>query len=56
MKTIDKSNGYVFGEKHEESNFSALMSSAVGADFEFFKYPLIMKYCVRDIIFCVILS
>ncbi|KAK3741811.1 hypothetical protein QZH41_010446, partial [Actinostola sp. cb2023] len=39
MKAIDKANGYVFGVKYEDSNFSALLSSAVGADFEFFKYP-----------------
>lgn len=37
MKAVDKANGYVFGAKQEDSNFSALMSSAVGADFEFFK-------------------
>ena len=40
MKTVDRANGYVFGGQHEDdSNFSALMASAVGADFEFFKYP-----------------
>ncbi|XP_072178408.1 GPN-loop GTPase 2-like [Diadema setosum] len=36
VKTIDKANGYVFGDL-EERNLQTLMSCAVGADFEFFK-------------------
>ena len=38
MKSIDKANGYVFGELEDnKGNFSQLMSSAVGTDFEFFR-------------------
>ena len=40
VKIIDQANGYVFGGKHEEGNLSEMMSHAVGADFEYFKYPL----------------
>ncbi|XP_071955857.1 GPN-loop GTPase 2-like [Antedon mediterranea] len=36
MKLVDKANGYVFGDL-EERNMQALMSCAVGADFEYFK-------------------
>ena len=42
MKVVDKANGFVFGGDDEKSNFSSLMSSAVGADFEFFIYPFIL--------------
>ena len=38
MKLVDKANGYVFGDL-EERNMNSLMSCAVGADFEYFKYP-----------------
>ena len=39
MKSIDQANGYVFGgvEEDNRGNFSQLMSSAVGTDFEFFR-------------------
>ncbi|XP_038047388.1 GPN-loop GTPase 2-like [Patiria miniata] len=36
LKVVDKANGYVFGDL-EERNMQALMSCAVGADFEYFK-------------------
>jgi len=49
MKTVDKANGYVFGAKYEDtSNFSALMSSAVGADFEFFKTASVQERYMDD--------
>lgn len=36
MRSIDRANGYVFGElEDDKGNFSQLMSSAVGTDFEF---------------------
>ena len=38
VKSIDQANGYVFGGLEDDrSNFSQLMSSAVGTDFEFFR-------------------
>ena len=39
MKSIDQANGYVFGGAEEDNrgNFSQLMSSAAGTDFEFFR-------------------
>ena len=39
MKSIDQANGYVFGgvEEDNRGNFSQMMSSAVGTDFEFFR-------------------
>lgn len=37
MKAVDKANGYVFGKNEEMATLSSMMSSAVGADFEFFK-------------------
>ena len=36
MKMVDKANGYVYGKGEKTS----LMSTAVGAEFDFFKYPL----------------
>ena len=36
MKSIDQANGYVV-EEDNRGNFSQLMSSAVGTDFEFFR-------------------
>ena len=38
MKAVDKANGYVYGQA-ENANMAAMMSTAVGADFDFFKYP-----------------
>ena len=39
MKSIDQANGYVFGGAEEDNrgNFSQLMPSAAGTDFEFFR-------------------
>ena len=37
MKAVDKANGYVFGKNEESSTLSSMMSTAVGADFDFFK-------------------
>ena len=38
MRSIDQANGYVFGGlENDKGNFSQLMSSAVGTDFEFFR-------------------
>lgn len=39
IKIIDKANGYIFNQA--DHNIAALMSSAVGADFDYFKYPFI---------------
>ena len=39
MKAVDKAHGFVFGGDNLKGNFSAMMSTAVGADFEFFRYP-----------------
>ncbi|XP_041463558.1 GPN-loop GTPase 2-like [Lytechinus variegatus] len=48
VKTIDKANGYVFGDL-EERNLKALMSCAVGADFEFFKTASVQeKYMQKN--------
>ncbi|EDO30990.1 predicted protein [Nematostella vectensis] len=46
VKAVDKANGYVFGAKYQETNFSALLSSAVGADFEFFKTASVQEQYV----------
>lgn len=40
LRTVDKANGYCFGDL-EERNLQAMMSAAVGADFQFGSYP----YC-----------
>ena len=53
MKVVNKANGFVFGGDDAKSNFSALMSSAVGAEFEFFRYPLMectnRLFCVHKL-------
>lgn len=36
LKQVDKANGYCFGV-NEERNIQRMLSSAVGADFDFFK-------------------
>lgn len=37
-KSIDQANGFAFGELEDDrGNFSNLMSSPVGTDFEFFR-------------------
>jgi hypothetical protein len=38
LRTVDKANGYCFGDL-EERNMQAMMSAAVGADFQFSTYP-----------------
>ena len=40
LRTVDKANGYCFGNL-EERNLQAMMSAAVGADFQFTAYPLL---------------
>ena len=37
VKAVDKASGYIFGERDDAT--MAMMSSAMGADFDFFKYP-----------------
>ncbi len=41
MRQVDRANGYVYGQGSggEEASMAAMMSTAVGADFDFFKYP-----------------
>jgi len=44
MKSIDQANGYVFGGLDDnKGNFSQLMSSAVGTDFEFFRTAAVQE-------------
>lgn len=38
LRVVDKANGYCFGDL-EERNMQAMMSAAVGADFQFDSYP-----------------
>lgn len=38
LRAVDKANGYCFGDM-EERNLQAMMSAAVGADFQFDLYP-----------------
>lgn len=38
LRAVDKANGYCFGDL-EERNLQAMMSAAVGADFQFSSYP-----------------
>ena len=46
LRTVDKANGYCFGDL-EERNLQAMMSTAVGADFQFDAYPLYhVRLCV----------
>ena len=52
MKSIDQANGYAFGEIEEDrGNFSQLMSSAVGTDFEFFRLVDQPEHCY-DYVIC----
>lgn len=39
MKEVDKASGYVF-QVGEGNTLSSMMSTAVGADFDFFKYVM----------------
>ena len=41
VKAVDKASGYIFGTGDDAT--MAMMSSAMGADFDFFKYPSIMS-------------
>ena len=46
-KSVDRANGYLFGDLEDnKGNFSQLMSSAVGTDFEFFR--LVYKRSIRN--------
>lgn len=40
LQAVDKANGYCFGDM-EERNLQAMMSAAVGADFQFDSYPFL---------------
>lgn len=46
LRTVDKANGYCFGDL-EERNLQAMMSAAVGADFQFnlYPYPITCPFC-----------
>ncbi|XP_068698966.1 GPN-loop GTPase 2-like isoform X2 [Montipora foliosa] len=49
IKSIDQANGYVFGGLEEDrSNFSQLMSSAVGTDFEFFRTAAVQEKYMEE--------
>ncbi len=41
VRQVDKANGYVYGQGPggQDACMAAMMSTAVGADFDFFKYP-----------------
>lgn len=41
LRAVDKANGYCFGDL-EERNLQAMMSAAVGADFQFDSYPFLI--------------
>ncbi|CAI5663283.1 unnamed protein product [Oreochromis niloticus] len=41
LQAVDKANGYCFGDL-EERNLQAMMSAAVGADFQFNSYPFLI--------------
>lgn len=41
LQAVDKANGYCFGDL-EERNLQAMMSAAVGADFQFDSYPFLI--------------
>lgn len=43
LRTVDKANGYCFGDL-EERNLQAMMSAAVGADFQFNLYPSLISW------------
>lgn len=48
-KSIDQANGFAFGELEDDrGNFSNLMSSAVGTDFEFFRTAAIQEKYMKD--------
>lgn len=41
VRQVDKANGYVYGQGPGggEASMATMMSTAVGAEFDFFKYP-----------------
>lgn len=41
MKAVDKASGYVF-QAGEGNTLSSMMSTAIGVDFDFFKYVIIL--------------
>lgn len=41
LRAVDKANGCCFGNL-EERNLQAMMSAAVGADFQFSSYPFLI--------------
>lgn len=45
LRTVDKANGYCFGDL-EERNLQAMMSAAVGADFQFNLYPYLVIFFI----------
>ncbi|XP_006819703.2 GPN-loop GTPase 2-like [Saccoglossus kowalevskii] len=47
LKTVDKANGYVFGDL-EERNLQSLMSTALGADFQYFQAPSVQEKYMKD--------
>ena len=47
VKAVDKANGYVFGDT-EERNLAALMSCAVGAEFEYEKIANVQGKYMND--------
>lgn len=46
LRAVDKANGYCFGDL-EERNLQAMMSAAVGADFQFSTYPWLITAVTR---------
>lgn len=41
IRLVDKANGYMCGS-NEEAAMHAVLSSVTGADFQYFKYPLLL--------------
>lgn len=46
LRAVDKANGYCFGDM-EERNLQAMMSAAVGADFQFDSYPCLIAAVIH---------
>jgi len=42
LRAVDNANGHCFGDL-EERNLQAMMSAAVGADFQFDSYPFLIS-------------
>lgn len=47
LRTVDKANGYIYGTS-EEKNVQKLLSTAVGADFEYFKTATVRENYVAS--------